>query len=169
MLDMQVRGPEWNWGTPYGSCKINTEQPIEHVFCTIQQKNSVFFFLCVSVLKWVGIIEVVFLGTWSSELCEEKLRQDSWVVNPASVPFPGRFLLFGSLISSLCLSSVSLPPSFAVCSDPCSMSTFLILSPSLLQPGSLKIAALLNRLSLSFICHSPPPWSTLYMSLCVFF
>lgn len=35
------------------------------------------------------------------------------------------------------------------------MSTFLIPSPSLPHPRSLKIAALLNRLSLSFICHSP--------------
>lgn len=41
------------------------------------------------------------------------------------------------------------------------MSTFLIPSPSLPHTRSLKIAALLNRLSLSFICHSPPPCSPL--------
>lgn len=52
-------------------------------------------------------------------------------------------------LSLLCLS-----PSFAVCSDPFGMNTFLIPSP-LPHPHSLKIAALLNRLSLSFICHSP--------------
>lgn len=46
-------------------------------------------------------------------------------------------------------------PPFALCSHPCGMSTFLIPSPSLPHPRSLKIAALLNRLSLSFICHSP--------------
>lgn len=48
------------------------------------------------------------------------------------------------------------------------MSTFLIPSPSLPHPRSLKIAALLNRLSLSFICHSSHR-APLSQSLCVFY
>ena len=95
---------------------------------------------------------------WSGGRCRESDAMGGWARSPGQDSCKSRtpscFLpLWFS--NSYSLSFLCLSPSFAVCSDPRGMSTFLIPSPSLPHPRSLKIAALLNRLSLSFICHSP--------------
>lgn len=88
------------------------------------------------------------VNTWSNgRLCENSEQPSCESFAYSGFPL---FLSNFFFIFLLCLS-----PSFAVCSDPCGMSTFLIPSPSLLQPYSLKTAALLNRHPYLSFSHSP--------------